>query len=142
MRLIRRSFQAIIEGATGVKWSKEIGEHDPIDLEGIDPTIFENPDVLAESREFAEGDDLEEDDFRVDQQILDDLKMPAVPYTQDVSASQVPAGQTTGQESAAADAAELELARKRAAAALQVRENQALMASGLKKVRRPFVYRR
>lgn len=124
----------MIEGATGVKWSEDVYEPiGPIDV-GSD-FVQHDPDVFAVSMELLNDEEPDEVDFEHDQGILDHLDLPCVPYTQDVTASQVAglpapiaiAGQTDAEAiKAAEDTAKAE-------AANATRNYQAVMAAGLKR---------
>ena len=121
--------QAIIEGATGTEWSKDeyievLADFDEA-LIATDPSIIDDFQALIDAEHYQDGD------FAVDQPILDGITLGRVPFTQDVSDSQVatqvarPAGEELSNE---------EVDKIKAEVAAKTRAQQALMADGLRKV--------
>jgi hypothetical protein len=73
--------QAILEGSTGTKWSSD---DDWVDIDYSIDTDVEEADDTTDDEGPAD------EDFEVDQAILDDLDVPIIPETQ--------AGQASGEE--------------------------------------------
>jgi hypothetical protein len=126
--------QAIIEGATGTKWSEDKWEQIVPDF---DIEVAENDaSLIEELEEFIESDEPNENDFVVDQPILDGIKLARVPDVTHVNQSQVAevlaaAGRTT-EDPKSLSKEETALICNGVAA--KVRESQAVTASGLEKV--------
>lgn len=121
--------QAIIEGATGTAWSKD--EYIEVLADFDEALIATDPSIIDDFQALIDAEDYQDDDFAVDQPILDGITLGRVPFTQDVSDSQIatqvarPAGQELSDE---------EVDKIKAEVAAKTRAQQALMANGLKKV--------
>jgi len=125
-RLNVETFQAVIEGATGLRWSSDDDEvvHD----------FMPGDDLDVEDEYVKEPEDA---DFAVDQPILDELRLPQVPFTQQTAAS-TQTGPAASTRSAgpvvetASQASTVVTVEDKSAAA--TRESQDVMREALRKV--------